>query len=326
MELEVVDFDPAQTLEEAVDLLAESAREKRLDLAVHVASAVPRYLRGDPGRLRQILLNLIGNAVKFTERGSVSVDVSVVDRRGGDVVLRYAVSDTGVGIRPENRAHLFQPFAQADNSTTRKFGGTGLGLAISKRLAEAMGGRIGVEGEPDGGTTFWFTACLAIGEAPPREAEIEPRVNGVAPGWPAAGGRPRLLVVEDNAVNQRVAVRMLQKLGYRVDVAANGREAVEAVATVPYDLVLMDCQMPEMDGYEASTVIRRREPSYCHMPIIAMTANAMQGDRERCLEAGMDDYIAKPVKIEALRAAVERWLAPRTDSSYGVAEPVCAAG
>ena len=446
LELELVDFDPRQMVEEVVDLFAEVAQRKSLELASLVYHDVPASLRGDPGRLRQILTNMISNAVKFTERGEVVVRATRVSENGDSSVVRFEVADTGIGIPPEARARLFQPFSQADASTTRRYGGTGLGLAICKQLTEMMGGEIGVESEAGTGSRFWFTARLARAEpahrAPVRRVELQgrrvlvvddnatnrailrqqllgwdmpndsaesavealgllraasdderydlaildmqmPVMDGldlaraiksdpalaplrlvlltslgqppedvaryrewgisacltkpvrqtelhdclvsvlsapvgiatavadvVVPAHPGTGApqaRSRILVVEDNAVNQKVTVHLLDKLGYRADVAANGIEALEALAYIPYAAVLMDCRMPEMDGFEATRQIRERErESGAHVPIIAMTANVMQGDRERCLEAGMDDYISKPVKIEDLAPSLAR--------------------
>jgi PAS domain S-box-containing protein len=455
LNLEVTDCDVRRTVEEVVDLFAGEARDKGLELASLASWDVPSVLRGDPGRLRQVLTNLVSNAVKFTEHGDVVVRATLAEQTDEAALVRFAVTDTGIGMTPEERRQLFHPFSQADSSTTRKYGGTGLGLAISKRLVELMGGEIGVESEAGKGSTFWFTvrlgtatpasltdptaadlhgkrvlvvddnatnrqilhdqvaswglrngraataqgALTALREALHRGApydvalvdldmpgmdglelaraikadpalaaakvvllaSISPRERGdTDEGWraaidaylakpvrqsqlynclatvlaasggrrPAAGdrtaapllpvarrpshaGRGRVLVVEDNAVSQRVAVRMLEQRGYRADAAANGREAAELLAQIPYDLVLMDCQMPEMDGYAATVEIRRREweqgAAARRTPIIAMTANALQGDAEKCLAAGMDDYIAKPVVASHLEAVLTRW-------------------
>ena len=447
LELEAIDFDLATAVEDVLDLLAERARSRGLELGCAMTAGVPDVVNGDPGRLRQILLNLVGNALKFTHEGGVSVRVSRTAHDGTATVLRFEVTDTGIGIPIAAHARLFQPFSQADVSTTRRYGGTGLGLAISKRLCEAMGGAIGVESEPGRGTTFWFTAGLGavsgdgssaarasilhgqrmlvvdhqpaatavLGEqlrawgvateeapdapsalrqlgaaaasgAPHHAVVVDERMGGtnavelaraiaadpVLAGIPlvalsssgqpaspadtgagvttwlikpmrptrlldalsktlgeargkAARGAPAsashgaasagvaapalsILVAEDNRVNQTVISRMLQKLGHRVDVAANGLEAVSALRRITYDLVFMDCQMPEMDGFGATRSIRAGEAGTPrHIPIVALTANAMHGDREQCLAAGMDDYIAKPVTKQALAAALERW-------------------
>ncbi|HSH58186.1 MAG TPA: PAS domain S-box protein [Acidimicrobiales bacterium] len=448
IELEMLDFDVRATVEEAAELLSEQTYVKGLELSTLVEPEVPCALRGDPGRLRQILLNLLGNAVKFTAKGEVVTRVALVDQTDAQMTLRFSVTDTGIGIRPEAQSGLFQSFSQADASTTRRYGGTGLGLAISKKLVELMGGDIGVQSRVGAGSTFWFTARLetsaeenlAKPQSPGRlqglrllvvddnatnrtilehnarswrmrpqsaeggvqalemlRAEAQagdpypiavldydmPGMDGIdlaraikddplvasarlvlltsagqrgdahlaraagiealltkpvrvsalhdalaaAMGIPTApkhtraefdgGGRPpeaetragaHILVVEDNVVNQKVAARTLETLGHRVDVAANGLEALQALSEIPYDVVLMDCQMPEMDGYEATTQIRRAEGSHRHTPIIAMTAGAMRGDEEKARAAGMDDYVSKPVTRDHLSTVLDRWL------------------
>jgi two-component system, sensor histidine kinase and response regulator len=446
MELEVLDFDLRAAVEEAAELLAEEAHAKELELATLIHPDVPLDVQGDPGRLRQVLINLIGNAVKFTVSGEVVVRVSLEQPNGGGALIRFEVADTGIGLGSEDKAWLFEGFTQADASTTRRYGGTGLGLAISTQLVELMGGRIGVESEPGRGAKFWFTARLAPSAGPvPRFVPETPHLEGLrvlavddnatnrtilsqtltawgmrpalaedgaqalaavreaagrdepfglaildyhmpgmdglelarairedpavattrlvlltssgrrghagtaleagidvfltkpirqsalfdalatVMGLPAslqrrplvtahtaaetrARARAHLLVVEDNPVNQKVAVRMLEKLGYRVDVAGDGLEAVEAVFRIPYAAVLMDCQMPEMDGYEATAEIRRRQSDGGRTPIIAMTAGAMRGDEERALGAGMDGYVSKPVKLAELAAVLDRWV------------------
>jgi CheY-like chemotaxis protein len=439
MELEIEIFQVRETIEGALDLLAPRVAEKQLDLLYEVADGVPGTMRGDATRLRQILVNLIGNAVKFTDRGEVVLSVHARPGEDGRIELEFAVSDTGIGISREGLQRIFQPFMQADATTTRRYGGTGLGLAISKRLAELMGGRLWAESEQGQGSTFSFTIMAEAVPSKPRpylahgassfagkrllvvddNATNRRILTAMAAGWgmhpraasdaaealgwlragenfdaaildmhmpemdglmlaheirrlrtaaqlplvllsslgqrevsgenspfvahltkPAKPGRifevlatlfrqtpePVLhhatsgpfppgtsalggpvLLVEDNAVNQRVALMMLEKLGYRADVAANGREALEAIERQEYRVVLMDMQMPEMDGVEATRRIIAKWPEPAGRPwIIAITANAMQGDRELCLEAGMDDYISKPVKREELGAALER--------------------
>ena len=452
--LEVIDFDLRTTVEETLDLLAEQAQRKNLELVGLIDAAVPTALRGDPGRLRQIMTNLIGNAVKFTEQGEVVLKLSAESLGDHAALLRFEVVDTGIGISVDNQARLFQSFSQADGSTTRRFGGTGLGLAISKQLVELMGGEIGVDSRPGEGSRFWFTVrlnrqvsgvpqvrpaedlsglrvCLiddnatnrlllehharlwgmtpasaadarqglalvrdAAGNGHPFDLAVidmqMPGMDGMelarvlredqsVPAFPlvlltsmarrgdakiaqdcgfsayltkpirqdqlyeclrlvmgksVCGGtegqrlvtvhslaetqscaKGRLLLAEDNVINQKVAVKMLEKLGYRVDVVANGEEALEALSRIPYALVFMDCQMPEMDGFEATRRIRQTEGTVRHTPIIAMTANAMQGDREHCLAAGMDDYVSKPIVVKDMKAAIDRWLNPTPAAS-----------
>ena len=448
LELETLDFDLHPVVEEVMSLLAEKAHAKKLELACLVHHDVPAALRGDPGRLRQILLNLVGNAIKFTEKGEVVLRARLEEQLDKAVIVRFEVTDTGIGIASADRERLFRPFTQADGSTARKFGGTGLGLAISRQLVELMGGRIGVESEEGRGSTFWFTTrlltqpegtrarpkprenlrglrvlvvddnltnrailteqarswrmevedaadgekalerlraaasrggrydlaivdmqmpgmdglelgraihrdsllagtrlimltsiglrgmaeesrragfsgfltkpvgqsqlydCLAtvMGGAAPTTAEA-PLVTRHTIKEEKSRSRSRILVADDNETNQMVAVQMLRRLGCQSEVAANGLEVIEALKKIPFDAILMDCQMPEMDGYEATRAIRSAEAaSGRHVPIIAMTANAMRGDREKCLQSGMDDYLAKPVKLQDLDQALKRWI------------------
>ncbi|HUP69372.1 MAG TPA: response regulator [Acidimicrobiales bacterium] len=443
LDLDVLDFDLRRVVEDVADIVAEQAHAKLVELVTLVAPDVPRNACGDPGRLRQVLLNLVGNAVKFTSEGEVVIQVAVDEENDESVVVRFEVVDTGVGLSADQQEQIFDSFAQADGSTTRRYGGTGLGLTISRQLVELMGGGLHVESELGQGSRFWFTATLgrapepettsvpdraalagqrvlivddsatsrraleqallqcdmrvcaaesagaalaalhqashdgdpfvvavidfempgtdglelarAIAEDPPTSGtkivlltalghrgeakaaqqagvhayltkpvhqdslhECLATVMGVADSEPPApivtrhtlaeaGARERahVLVVEDDTVNQKLAVLTLEALGYRVDVAANGVEAVQAATTVPYAAVLMDCQMPEMDGYDATRQIRAQTTE--RVPIIAMTAGAMREDRERCLNAGMDDFITKPVKTEVLAEVLERW-------------------
>ncbi|MFA5975523.1 MAG: response regulator [Elusimicrobiota bacterium] len=458
---ETLDFDLHQPVENVGELLAARAQEKDVELATFIHPNVPTALRGDPGRLRQILINLVGNAIKFTEKGEVVLRVRKEQETDQAVTLRFLVSDTGIGISPETQKRLFQSFTQADGSTTRKYGGTGLGLAISKRLTEMMGGQIGVNSFPGQGSTFWFTAvfqkqaqpaaspasspdvlkdvrillvddnstnrrilqeqlapcgvktgeavngkealrllqeagaartpfAIAIldmhmpemdglalaraiksnpalvgvhlvmmssvghrlpeaagierwltkpvkkadllntlaavltGESGPEKASLAPRSLSSKSRTPK---RARILLVEDNTSNQKVALQLLGKLGYKADTVADGKEALEALDRIRYDLVLMDCQMPVMDGYQATAEIRAREASQMpantaggwspevwrlsggkHIPVIALTANVLTGDREKCLHAGMDDYLPKPIDFTQLEEALERWI------------------
>jgi two-component system sensor histidine kinase/response regulator len=451
MTLEQIDFDLRRVVEEAVELLAAKAGEKRIELTCDVADGVPRAVHGDSGRLRQILVNLIGNAVKFTEVGEVCVSVSLESETETEVLLRCAVRDTGIGIPEGARTRLFQSFSQADGSTTRRYGGTGLGLAISKKLTELMGGSIGVQSTPGAGSEFWFTAllkkqrqvavepptpkdlsgvrvlivddnatnrrivahiahrsgmrtdtadggmpalallrtaaeagdpfALAVldvqmpdmdGHALARAIKSDPQIaatriviltslghnntdlitsgiivaslpkpvkevvlihalqhalgEDIVPPFKrgndatATGGsrkraqRPalRALLAEDNTVNQKVALKMLARVNCRADVVANGHEAVKAVHQIPYDIVFMDCNMPEMDGFAATRQIRKREGQEKHTIIIALTANALHGDREKCITAGMDDYIAKPITQKDVAAVIDKWTIHRT--------------
>ena len=450
--LESIEFDVRSTVEGVMELAAARAKGKELELICDIHPSVPAAVRGDPGRLGQVLTNLVDNAIKFTPAGEVLLRVEPVEPSPEGVRLRFEVADTGVGIAPEALSRLFQPFSQADGSTTRRFGGTGLGLAISRQLTKMMGGEIGVASEPEHGSRFWFTLRFETqaGAAPPQpgcellaglrvlvaithpitrrsvEAQVakwcarcvstsdpaavraalgeaaesgapfhavvldstlsgvdglelvrqRPKLNRVrtillvplsAPGLrPAAleagvaacAGKPvrpsRLrdaliaamspepetamslaslhartgaesvpapvcdrgcvLIAEDNAVNQRLASRLVERLGFRADVARNGREAVDALARFDYSAVLMDCQMPEMDGFEATAEIRRRELPDRRTPIIAMTAHAMSGDRQRCLDAGMDDYISKPIRPQELAQTLERWTSARASA------------
>ena len=461
MRIETFDVDMRTTVEDVTGLLANRAHEKGLELVGFTEPEVPTVLQGDPFRLRQILTNLVGNAIKFTPQGEVILRVALAEETDDGVRIRCEVTDTGIGMTPEEQQRLFQSFSQADSSTTRKYGGTGLGLAISRQLVGLMDGEIGVESAPGQGSMFWFTARLrkqaagasaipvavqadlrsmrllivddnatnrkilyrqatswgmladcaedgpdalamlraAAGHGRPHDLAIldmhmpgmdglelartitadpalrsirlvlltsgglhqidDVREMGIAmvltkpvrqsylydhlatvmgaasgaaptvatipapaqvmtPSAPplAPGAGPRILLAEDNPINQTVALRMLQKLDYRAEVVANGREAVEAIAAVlgghvdRYAAVLMDCQMPEMDGFAATAAIRALEGDGRRTPIVAMTANALAGERERCLAAGMDDYIAKPVTLERLRAGLDRWAVP----------------
>jgi PAS domain S-box-containing protein len=439
MELEAVPFSPVVAVENATDILAAAARKKGLSLSTYVAQDVPRRVVGDADRLRQILLNLLGNAVKFTAAGSVTVRAVVERLEGADAVLRFSVADTGPGIAAEVADQLFEPFRQADQSTRRRYGGTGLGLSISRRIVELMGGKIGFDSSVGRGSTFWFTVpfprvlederdpvdllrgariliideeavarqvvdqyllawgaiasstgnaahalelaramasrrspfdavvidraaggdgyafasrlravpglekvgmvlvtgadeppgtpgarahgFVAVVRKPIRQVTLHDALVSAVHGVVATGPRlaePRVpaprqsvlvLVAEDNPVNRKLALQQLKKLGYAAHAVADGREAIDAVGRDDYDLVLMDCQMPEVDGFEATREIRRAEAARGrHVPIVAMTANALEGDREQCLAAGMDDYLAKPVQLAALRAVVERFV------------------
>src|SRR6267142_1214734 len=459
LELEAVDFDLRQTIEDVCDLLAERAQRKGLELACVIHDGVATQVHGDPGRLRQVLINLVGNAVKFTEKGEVVVRVTSEEQGRDSSLLRFEVSDTGIGVAADAKDRIFGAFTQADGSTTRRFGGTGLGLAIAKQLAGMMSGSIGVVSDPGKGSTFWFTARLGRRRVAPRRNLQGLRVlivddnatnrellqhqvaswgmkEGSADSGPkaldmlreAAGaghpydvglldmmmpgmngielarriksegsisgvrlvlltsvglrgdaaearrakiegylskpvrqsdlynclaavlGRPaedymlvtrhslsvkapplqgRILLAEDNPVNQEVILAMVESLGCSVEIAGDGEEAIEKMAKGGYSLVLMDCQMPRKDGYEATTEIRRLEDAAGekrHIPIVALTANAMEGDRERCLTSGMDDYLSKPLGREALRTVLERWIGEDPQAGAQVAAEPALAG
>jgi signal transduction histidine kinase/CheY-like chemotaxis protein len=295
-------FDLRATCEDIYRLLLQPAAQRGLELYLHYDPQVPQFVTGDPVRIRQIVLNLASNAVKFTDRGSVRIEISRPDTSH----LKVSVIDTGIGISPDQQAKLFKRFTQADSSTTRRYGGTGLGLAISKQLVELMRGQIEVSSTPGQGSTFSFV--LPLIETSQQRAPAIPK-----PVMRTETAGCRILVVEDNLVNQRVAQHMLLRLGHSVDLAENGREALERLSTSQYDLVLMDCQMPEMDGLEATTHIRRLDSTVLDhdVPVIAMTANAFDEDRERCLAAGMNDFLSKPVHRPTLEGMIERWAAGR---------------
>lgn len=308
LELEEIDFDLRAVVQGVVAGQASTAMAKGLPLDLDIAADVPCWLTGDPGRLRQILVNLTANAIKFTDVGRVDVAVGTGD--SGQV--RFEVTDTGIGI-DGSADRILDPFSQADLSTTRRFGGTGLGLAICRQLVELMGGTLGYDSEFGRGSTFWFEVSLPQAATPEPETapvpSFPPRSN--APGGPttpvvAAG---RVLLVDDNEVNRVVAKAMLERLGYEVEVMSNGRDAVSAADSGRYDAIFMDCLMPEMDGYEATARIRDSEGSGRHTTIVAVTASALNGDREKCLEAGMDDYISKPLRPAILADVLGRWIA-----------------
>jgi len=313
--LECLPFNLHDLVKDVVKLFEKRAQQKGLDLACLIHRKVPHLLKGDPNRLRQILTNFLNNAVKFTEEGSVTLHVEWEDEN-----IRFSVQDTGIGVSADDQTRLFQAFSQADVSTTRKYGGTGLGLAISRQLTELMGGMIGVDSTPGKGSNFW---CSLHFEVPDQEEShsMKPnaggrctsfdnkegsRMEGLRPPMARKPvGTPSVLLAEDNPVNQQVASWNLKKLGCRVTVVSNGREAIEAVRSELYDVVLMDWQMPEMDGLQATKEIKGLAPT---IPIIGMTANAMKEDREQCLAAGMDDYLAKPVRCIELQEALTKWL------------------
>jgi PAS domain S-box-containing protein len=299
--LEDIALDLPHLLHDTVSLMSSAARNKAVELVLEVGDDVPRAVRGDPTRLKQVLNNLVSNAIKFTTEGRVTVRASMASREDDVGVIRFAVRDTGIGIEPEAVARIFEPFRQADVSTTRNYGGTGLGLSISRRLVEMMGGALEVDSIPGVGSEFHFTIGMPIA------AEAE--ATGARASAPAKRGNLHVLIVEDNPVNQEVASTMLRRRGHSVDIVSNGREAVDAVARQRFDVVLMDLQMPILDGMAATAEIRANERGK-RVPIIALTANAASGERDRCLAAGMDDYVAKPFRAADLIDAVESVAAP----------------
>ncbi len=363
-----VAFPVKSVVQETASLFALQARAKGLEFLCQIPPTLPDTAIGDPGRLGQVLTNLLGNAIKFTDQGRIGVTAEAVRQTEDEIFMRFAVYDSGIGISRDQQDRLFESFTQGDDSSTRKYGGTGLGLAISKQLVELMGGEIGVESERGRGSQFWFTACFGLSAVEESEPPAEPHPAAAAPlpqasppappvtrapivippapahhpatvaappheplkapppappkpapapvaikptpaaHAPVATRKYRILLAEDNEINKRITLRLLDKLGLAADAVMNGEEAVAALEKRRYDLVLMDCQMPGMDGYEATAVIRNREGTARHTPICALTANAMEGDREKCLAAGMDDYVSKPVGLEKLREAVGRWL------------------
>jgi signal transduction histidine kinase/ActR/RegA family two-component response regulator len=310
MTLEVADVEIRPLIEDVITLTSEAAKKKGLNLRVQLAPDIPAVLRGDPIRLRQVLFNLVGNAVKFTEQGGVDVLVRLMpcNQKNSDAILLYwTVKDTGIGISADQQARLFGAYAQAEASTARRFGGTGLGLMICCQLVELMGGAMMVESKPGEGSAFSYTTSLL----PAIQRETSAHVGKAStPSMTDRTTALRVLVVDDNEINQVVACKFLQKLGCQVEVARNGREAVDSIARATYDAVLMDCEMPEMTGYEATQEIRCHEQHTTrHLPIIALTGHASPEDAAKCRQAGMDDVVTKPLTLPALREKLERLLA-----------------
>ncbi len=291
-------------IEASLDIVTTDASKKGIDLSYSIDSKTPERIMGDSAWLRQILINLLNNAVKFSEKGAVKIEVSGRKLDASNHEIRFSVNDSGMGI-PENWINLlFQPFTQIDSSTTRTYGGTGLGLAICKNLAEMMGGTIWVESQLGKGSTFYFTIVAPSAtkmQAPSMVVDNKPKIC-------PAHYKPRtmrILLAEDNPVNQMMMQKMLNKLGYNADIASNGLEVLKFLEIQPYDLILMDIQMPEMDGFQATREIQKRWASEDRPKIIAITAYALEGDQERCLAAGMDNYISKPLRLDKLRAVLE---------------------
>ncbi|XBQ15072.1 MAG: ATP-binding protein [Oceanicaulis sp.] len=304
MELETTRFELDELVQAAWSLWRPRAEEKGLRLSVTAEGCAGASLQGDPVRLKQLLFNLVGNAIKFTKEGSVTARLTLTDIGPGRTVLRAEVTDTGCGVPEAAKAKLFTAFTQADGATTRKFGGTGLGLTICKRLTDLMGGSIGFQSTEGSGSTFWFEAPLR--RAAPVETDVAPvDIEAAVPEMAAEGDGPRILVAEDNPINQEVVRGFLKLRGWSCDMAPDGVQALAAVQRAAYDVVLMDVQMPGMDGFEATARIRALDGPASRVPIIALTANAMRGDEIRCREAGMDGYVAKPIEKDRLFDAIE---------------------
>ncbi len=317
LRIEIIDFDLRRMIEETIDMMLVRAREKGLDIFRIYGNELPFLLRGDPGRIRQVLLNILGNAIKFTDRGSITVSTCLVDGNERFADIQFSVTDTGMGIPHDRRDCLFRSFSQLDSSTTRNHGGTGLGLAISKRLVEMMGGSIGVESESGKGSRFWFTLTLEkqndnavpiiqVLESTGRPSSKETKRSSRIPSHMCKG---RILVAEDNASNQKALIGIIEKLGYQVDAATDGMEVIGAVQTAPYSLIFMDVQMPGVDGLQATTRIRELEREKGgHVPIVALTGHALTEDRKKCLSVGMDDYLTKPVRASDMATILEKYL------------------
>ncbi len=312
LELDTSDFEPSRLVDNTSALILERVHARGLEFGTNIDPALPRVLHGDTLRIGQILLNYLSNAIKFTEHGRITVDVRLVSREAENFVVRFAVSDTGIGIPADQQGRIFDAFEQADTSTTRRFGGTGLGLAIARRLAELMGGECGLTSTPGEGSTFWFTATLEAGSTIAPESQ-PPMLEDEAEQILLARRRPaRILLAEDNPINQEVALDLLKDVGLLADLAADGESAVKMASETRYDLILMDMQMPVMDGLTATRLIRHNE-RHARVPIVAMTANAFGEDRLRCLQAGMNDHVAKPVDPRKLYGALVKWLPAETD-------------
>ena len=321
MELDMTTFGLRDWLADLLKPYEVRAKEKGLKLLQRIERDVPDAVIGDVGRLRQVVINLIGNALKFTKEGAITVAIDKYWFDHSDVVLHFAVADTGIGIAKEQQERIFDAFTQADASTTRKYGGTGLGLSICSELVKLMGGKIWINSKLGHGTTFHFTAWLSVPKDLPSDEPFESSATATAAEFDPAESPPRslaILLAEDNPVNQQLARRLLEKRGHRVTVVGNGAEALAAHEENRYDVILMDIQMPTMDGLEASKRIRKREHATgAHTPIVAMTAHALAKDRQLCAAAGMDDYIAKPINQQVLYRTVERHAAPQASLPAG---------
>jgi CheY-like chemotaxis protein/two-component sensor histidine kinase len=305
LSFENIEFDLRQIVKDIVVLYSLKAEQQGVMLKQQLDDALPDCIMGDPTRLRQVIVNLVSNALKFTREGEVKISIAVENKTADSVDLKISVIDSGIGIPQAAQETLFNAFTQADGSTTRKYGGTGLGLAIVSQLVGLMGGTLGVDSEEHQGSVFWFTANFQIANKSP-QAERVVTSNNESLHFDA-----KVLLVEDNPINQMVAQKMLEKVGLKPVLANNGVEALKQLNEQSFDLVLMDCQMPEMDGFDATREIRKldlRTLNSRPVPVVAMTANVMSGDRERCLEVGMDDYIGKPVQRDQLTSVIKKWL------------------
>ena len=324
MQLETLNFEFTKCLEEVVDLLTSQAKAKQLELSLKLDHKLPQFLKGDPVRLRQILLNLVGNAIKFTPAGKIEIQARLQSETEQTACIYLSVIDTGIGISAEGIEKLFQSFSQVDASTSREYGGTGLGLAICKQLVSLMGGEIGVQSQLNQGSTFWFTVPLEKSNSSlvspqtlsgnslinPEYLTLNHQQQAITVNQIKFNNQQtnlKILVAEDNSINQAVILSQLEMLGYQAECVSNGLEALELLAQQDYDLVLMDCQMPLMDGYTATQELRHREGNKRHSVVIALTANAMLEDREKCLAAGMDDYLSKPLEQEDLAKIINYW-------------------
>ncbi len=302
LELDMHTFDLGELLDNLIGVFRESAREKKLSLKLSLSPETPTILIGDASRLRQVLINLIGNAIKFTEKGDVSISADLAEEDHDRASITFTVTDTGIGIEPAYMHELFDSFTQADSSTSRKYGGSGLGLSISQRLVELMGGRLDVKSRPGDGSSFTFTITLLKGES----ASIVKQKESGDSAYEKPLEEIAVLLVEDNPINQKIMARTLEAEGLQVSVASNGKEAIKAIQAADYDVVLMDMQMPVLSGIE-TTKILREEIGLTELPIIALTANVMKEDMERCLEAGMNDFMAKPMNPEDVKNVILKW-------------------
>jgi signal transduction histidine kinase/ActR/RegA family two-component response regulator len=321
LNIEKIAFSLRPTIKDAVSLLVPKASEKNINLYYAIKSSVPEEVIGDPSRLKQILVNLVSNAVKFTAKGEVSITVGCIEEENEVALLQFEVKDSGIGICKEDIPNLFKSFNQADTSTTRKYGGTGLGLAISKKLVEMMDGDIDVQSKLGEGSTFKFDVRLKICRITPKESSVLERLDDAyIPVSNSNKKKPKILLAEDNEINRIIIIKFLDLHNMNCDVALNGKEAYESVLNTNYDIILMDCQMPVMDGYESTAKIRDFEGEKTHTFIIAMTANAMDGDKKKCIESGMDDYISKPINFDNMFKIIEERMNYKEQNSKSIAK------